>query len=69
MTKEKIARINELFHKSKTQGLTEEEKAEQTALRNEYRRSFVANLSQQLSTIQYTDAPSLNNTPKIDIVE
>ncbi len=58
MTKEKIARINELFHKSKTQGLTEEEKAEQTALRNEYRRSFVANLSQQLSTIQYTDAPS-----------
>ena len=69
MTKEKIARINELFHKSKTQGLTEEEKAEQTALRNEYRRSFVANLSQQLSTIQYTDAPSLNNMPKIDIVE
>jgi uncharacterized protein YnzC (UPF0291/DUF896 family) len=69
LTKEKIARINELFHKSKTQGLTEEEKAEQTALRNEYRRSFVANLSQQLSTIQYTDAPSPNNTPKIDIVE
>ena len=29
MTKEKIARINELAHKSKTTGLTEAEKAEQ----------------------------------------
>ena len=33
MTKEKIARINELAHKSKTTGLTEAEKAEQQALR------------------------------------
>ena len=29
MTKEKIARINELAHKSKTVGLTEAEKTEQ----------------------------------------
>ena len=36
MTKEKIARINELAHKSKTTGLTEAEKAEQQALRKEY---------------------------------
>ena len=35
MTKEKIARINELAHKSKTTGLTEAEKAEQQALRKE----------------------------------
>ena len=34
MTKEKIARINELAHKSKTTGLTEAEKAEQQALRS-----------------------------------
>ena len=33
MTKEKIARINELAHKSKTTGLTEAEKAEQQTLR------------------------------------
>ena len=36
MTNEKIARINELAHKSKTTGLTEAEKAEQQALRREY---------------------------------
>ena len=36
MTKEKIARINELAHKSKTVGLTEAEKTEQQALRKEY---------------------------------
>lgn len=37
MDKEKIARINFLAGKSRTEALTEEEKAEQTALRNEYR--------------------------------
>ncbi|MBO5104223.1 MAG: DUF896 domain-containing protein, partial [Ruminococcus sp.] len=34
--------------KSKAEGLTAEEKAEQTALRNEYRQSVVGNLSAQL---------------------
>ena len=33
MTQEKIARINELAHKSKTTGLTDAEKAEQQTLR------------------------------------
>ena len=33
---DKIKRINELYHKSKAEGLTEEEKAEQAALRAEY---------------------------------
>lgn len=37
MDKEKIARINFLARKSKTEALTDEEKAEQTTLRNEYR--------------------------------
>ncbi|MDE5619681.1 MAG: DUF896 domain-containing protein, partial [Ruminococcus sp.] len=36
MNQKKIDRINELSRKSKAEGLTEEEKAEQTALRNEY---------------------------------
>ena len=36
MTEEKIARINALAKKSKTTGLTEAEKAEQQALRQEY---------------------------------
>ncbi|MDE5771621.1 MAG: DUF896 domain-containing protein [Ruminococcus sp.] len=48
MNQKKIDRINELSRKSKTEGLTEKEKAEQTALRNEYRQSVVGNLSAQL---------------------
>lgn len=48
MTQEKIDRINELARKSKSLGLTEDEKAEQTALRNEYRKSVVGNLASQL---------------------
>ncbi len=48
MNQKKIDRINELARKSKAEGLTDEEKAEQTALRNEYRQSVVGNLSAQL---------------------
>ena len=49
MDQSKIDRINELYHKSQAVGLTEEEKAEQTALRKEYieaiRGSMRANLN------------------------
>lgn len=48
MTVEKMNRISELARKSKTVGLTEEEKIEQTALRNEYRQSVIGNLAAQL---------------------
>ena len=48
MTQEKINRINELARKSKSEGLTPQEKEEQTALRNEYRRSVTGNLAAQL---------------------
>ncbi len=52
-----IKRINELSRKSKTEGLTFEEKAEQTELRNQYRSLVVGNLSSHLNTmkIQYPD--------------
>lgn len=49
MNQEKIDRINELARKSRAEGLTEEEKAEQTELRNEYRRSVTGNLAAQLN--------------------
>lgn len=48
MEQKKIDRINELARKSKTEGLTEAEKAEQTELRNEYRASVTGNLRAQL---------------------
>jgi len=40
MEKEKIERINELARKRKNGGLTEEEQAEQDALRKEYIAAF-----------------------------
>ena len=49
MTKEKIARINELAKKSKTTGLTDAEKAEQQALRQEYVADVKASLRAQLN--------------------
>ncbi len=56
MTQEKINRINELAHKSKTeQGLTEEEKKEQAALRREYIDSVKASLVGQLENTYIVD--------------
>lgn len=48
---QKIARINALYHKSQAEGLTEEEKAEQAALRQEYVANVRANLRGQLNSI------------------
>ena len=48
---EKIKRINELYHKSKSEGLTEDEKAQQAALRAEYIANVRANLKGQLNSI------------------
>ena len=48
MKDELTRRINELAHKEKSEGLTEEEKAEQTKLRNEFRLRFRASFSGQL---------------------
>ncbi|WP_367923974.1 DUF896 domain-containing protein [uncultured Ruthenibacterium sp.] len=49
MTDEKIKRINELSQKSRTpQGLTQQEKEEQAALRREYIDSMKASLRAQL---------------------
>lgn len=52
ITEEQIKRINELYKKAKEEGLTEEEKAEQQLLRNEYIASFRANLRGTLDRIE-----------------
>lgn len=49
MEQQKISRINELAKKSREEGLTEEEKAEQKTLRDEYIASFRASLTGVLS--------------------
>ena len=51
MTEERIKRINELYHKAKAEGLTEEEKVEQQELRQEFIDSFRRNLRGQLDNI------------------
>ena len=56
MTQEKIARINALGKKSRAEGLTEEEKAEQTRLRREYLDAIKGSLRSQLDSITVVDA-------------
>ena len=48
---ETIKRINELYHKSQKEGLTEEEKEEQKALRQKYVESVKNNLRGQLENM------------------
>lgn len=55
MLADKIARINELYHKSKAEGLTEEEKKEQALLRAEYVANVRANLKGQLNNIDMVE--------------
>jgi uncharacterized protein YnzC (UPF0291/DUF896 family) len=56
MTEEKIARINALYKKSKSQGLTAEEKEEQAKLRQEFIQSVRRNLKAQLDNIDMEEA-------------
>lgn len=48
ITQKQIDRINELAHKSKTVGLTDEEKEEQMILRRAYIDAFKESLHSQL---------------------
>ena len=58
MDQQKIARINELYRKSKAEGLTEAEKKEQKILRTEYMDSVKRNLRSQL--IEEKDGSVIN---------
>lgn len=49
------ARINELYHKSQAEGLTEEEKEEQRNLRQAYVANVRANLKGQLDNISIVE--------------
>lgn len=56
MTEEKIGRINFLAKKSREQGLSEEEKAEQAVLRREYIDGFKRSLVGQLENTYIVEA-------------
>ena len=51
MEKEKIDRINELYRKSKAEGLSDAERKEQKILRQEYLEMVRRNLRGQLNNI------------------
>ncbi|MBR4223666.1 MAG: DUF896 domain-containing protein [Oscillospiraceae bacterium] len=55
MTQEKLDRINALARKQKAEGLTDEERAEQKQLRDEYRAGVIRNLTAQLDNIEIVD--------------
>ncbi len=55
ITDKDIARINELYHKSKSQGLTEAEAAEQKKLRADYIAAIRGNIRAQLNNIDIVD--------------
>lgn len=55
ITQEQINRINELARKSKAEGLTEEEKAEQATLRRAYIDAVKASLTANLDNTYVMD--------------
>ena len=56
MNDQKIARINELYKKSKAEGLSEAELREQAVLRKEFIQDFRKNLRGQLNNIDIREA-------------
>jgi len=55
MNEDKISRINELYHKSQSVGLTPEEAEEQKILRKEYIVSIKMSLKSQLDSIEIVE--------------
>ena len=55
METKRLQRINELAHRAKTEGLTEEETRERDILRQEYLAAFRKNLTAQLDNTYIVD--------------
>ena len=55
MEKAKLDRINELAHKSKSEGLTDTEKEEQRLLRQEFLAEIRADLKASLESIEFVE--------------
>lgn len=69
MEQKKIDRINELARKQKSEGLTEEEKGEQFALRREYIEAYKKSLISQLDNMYIVEPDGYKHKihPKKDI--
>ncbi|TWG68892.1 DUF896 domain-containing protein [Bacillus subtilis] len=60
----KIARINELAAKAKSGVITEEEKAEQQKLRQEYLKGFRSSMKNTLKSVKIIDPEGNDVTPE-----
>ncbi len=65
MEKKKIDRINYLAKKQKSEGLTEEEKAEQQALRREYIEAYKQSLISQLENLTIIEPDGTKRKPTL----
>ena len=63
MDQAKIARINELAHKAKAEGLTPEEIQERDILRREYVAAFRQSLVSQLESITIVEPDGTRHKP------
>ncbi|GAA0129494.1 DUF896 domain-containing protein [Bacillus velezensis] len=64
ISKEKIARINELAQKAKSNTITDEEKAEQQNLRQEYLKGFRSSMKNTLKSVKVIDPEGNDVTPE-----
>lgn len=64
LSKEKIARINELAKKAKQSGLTEKEAKEQSKLRSEYLAAFRSSMENTLINVKVVDPLGNDVTPE-----
>lgn len=64
ISNEKIARINELAAKAKAGVITEEEKAEQQKLRQEYLKGFRSSMKNTLKSVKIIDPEGNDVTPE-----
>jgi uncharacterized protein YnzC (UPF0291/DUF896 family) len=55
LSKEKLARLNELAKKSKNESLTDEELVERDELRKEYLETFRVSFRKRLENIDFVD--------------
>ena len=64
LSKEKMARINELARKAKEMGLSELEAKEQSKLRSEYLAVFRSNMLDTLTNTKFIDPEGKDVTPE-----
>jgi uncharacterized protein YnzC (UPF0291/DUF896 family) len=64
LSKEKLARINELARKAKASGLTQAEAKEQSQLRGEYLAAFRSGMLDTLTNTKFIDPEGNDVTPE-----